>query len=55
MWIAVLVFLISYIAISTENFPRHWVSLLGGSLLILTGVLSPTEALAYVNWETLGF
>jgi Na+/H+ antiporter NhaD/arsenite permease-like protein len=54
MWIAILVFLISYIAISTENFPRHWVSMLGGSFLILTGVLSPSEALSYINWETLG-
>jgi Na+/H+ antiporter NhaD/arsenite permease-like protein len=54
MWIAILVFLISYIAISTEKFPRHWVALLGGSILILTGVLSFDEALSYINWETLG-
>ncbi len=54
MLVAILVFLISYIAISTEKFPRHWVSLLGGSILILTGVLKPTEALSYINWETLG-
>ncbi len=54
MWIAILVFIISYIAISTEKFPRHWAAILGGSFLLLTGVLSPDEALSYVNWETLG-
>lgn len=54
MWIAILVFSLSYIAISTEKFPRHWVSMVGGSFLLLTGVLSPSEALSYLNWETLG-
>lgn len=54
MWIAILVFIISYIAISTEKFPRHWVAMLGGSTLILTGILTPTEALQTINWETLG-
>ncbi|MCE1253988.1 MAG: anion permease [Anaerolineae bacterium] len=54
MWIAILVFLISYIAISTEKFPRHWTAMLGGSVLLLTGVLSPDEALTYINWETIG-
>lgn len=54
MWIAVLTFVISYIAISTEKFPRHWASLLGGSMLILTGVLTPKDAMEYINWETLG-
>lgn len=54
MWIAVSVFVISYIAIASEKFPRHWVALLGGSVLILTGVLSFDEALSYISWETLG-
>jgi Na+/H+ antiporter NhaD/arsenite permease-like protein len=51
---AVLIFVIIYIAIASEQFPRHWTSLLGGCVLILVGVLTPTEALSYVNWETLG-
>ncbi len=54
MWIAILIFLLSYIAISTEKFPRHWVAILGGVLLILTGVLTLEDALGYINWETLG-
>ncbi len=49
-----IIFVLAYIAIASEKFPRHWVALLGGALLILFGVLTPTEALAYISWETLG-
>jgi Na+/H+ antiporter NhaD/arsenite permease-like protein len=52
--LAILIFLLAYAAIASEKFPRHWVSLLGGAILILFGVLSPTEALTYISWETLG-
>jgi Na+/H+ antiporter NhaD/arsenite permease-like protein len=51
---ALIIFLLAYIAIASEKFPRHWVALLGGSLLILFGVLTPSEALTYISWETLG-
>jgi Na+/H+ antiporter NhaD/arsenite permease-like protein len=51
---AVIIFVLAYIAIASEKFPRHWVALLGGAILILFGVLSPTEALSYISWETLG-
>jgi Na+/H+ antiporter NhaD/arsenite permease-like protein len=51
---AVIIFVLAYIAIASEKFPRHWVALLGGSIMILFGVLTPTEALTYVSWETLG-
>jgi len=54
MWIALIVFAISYIAIASEKFPRHWTALLGGSMLVVTGVLTFEEALGYINWETLG-
>jgi Na+/H+ antiporter NhaD/arsenite permease-like protein len=54
MWIAITVFIISYIAIASEKFPRHWVALLGGGVLICTGVLTLDEALSYISWETLG-
>jgi Na+/H+ antiporter NhaD/arsenite permease-like protein len=42
------------VAIASEKFARHWVSLTGGCLLIVFGILSPSEALTYINWETLG-
>src|SRR6188508_2885900 len=54
MLIALTIFALAYIVIISEKFPRHWVSLVGGALLILFGVLSPMEALSYINWETLG-
>lgn len=54
MVFALIVFVLAYIAIASEKFPRHWVALLGGSLLILFRVLTPEEALTYISWETLG-
>jgi len=48
------IFVLAYIVIASEKFPRHWVALLGGALLIIFGVLSPLEAFSYINWETLG-
>jgi Na+/H+ antiporter NhaD/arsenite permease-like protein len=40
--------------IASEKFPRHWVALIGGGLLIVFGIMSPFEAFTYINWETLG-
>lgn len=54
MWVAIIVFIISYFAIASEKFPRHWVALLGGGTLIFAGVLTVDEALSYISWETLG-
>ena len=54
MLFTLVVFVLAYIMIVSEKFPRHWVALLGGGLLILFGILSPYEAFEYINWETLG-
>jgi Na+/H+ antiporter NhaD/arsenite permease-like protein len=54
MWLALLIFIVAYIAIASEKFPRHWVALLGGALLIFLGVMNFEEALGYISWETLG-
>jgi Na+/H+ antiporter NhaD/arsenite permease-like protein len=54
MFLALTIFIIAYGFIASEKFPRHWVALLGGASLLLFGVLSPREALTYINWETLG-
>src|ERR1044071_10510027 len=54
MFFALLIFVLAYIAIASEKFPRHWIALIGGGLLILFGILSPSEAFAYIKWETLG-
>lgn len=54
MLIALIVFALAYLAIASEKFPRHWAALVGGGALVVFGVLSPGEALGYINWETLG-
>jgi len=54
MFFALLIFILAYVAIMSEKFPRHWVALLGGTLLVVFGVLSPFEAFKYISWETLG-
>jgi Na+/H+ antiporter NhaD/arsenite permease-like protein len=54
MFIALIVFTLAYVLIASEKFPRHWIALIGGGLLIVFGVLTPVEALTYINWETLG-
>ena len=51
---AVLIFLVAYAIIVSEKFPRHWVALTGGAALLIFGVLTPSDALNYINWETLG-
>jgi Na+/H+ antiporter NhaD/arsenite permease-like protein len=55
MFFTLFVFVLAYIIIASEKFPRHWVALIGGGLLIVFGILSPYEAFSYINWETLGF
>lgn len=54
MFLTLFIFVLAYIMIASEKFPRHWVALLGSGLLIVFGVLSPYEAFSYINWETLG-
>jgi len=54
MIVAIVIFVLAYVAIASEKFPRHWTALIGGGLLIVFGVLSPMEALTYISWETLG-
>jgi Na+/H+ antiporter NhaD/arsenite permease-like protein len=54
MLFTLFIFVLAYVMIASEKFPRHWVALIGGGLLVLFGVLSPLEAFSYINWETLG-
>ncbi len=54
MFFTLTIFVLAYIVIASEKFPRHWVALIGAGLLIVFGILSPMEALSYINWETLG-
>jgi Na+/H+ antiporter NhaD/arsenite permease-like protein len=54
MWIALIIFVIVYIAVASEKFPRHWVALVGGCLLMVFGILTPSDVVHAINWETLG-
>ncbi|MCL4505779.1 MAG: SLC13 family permease [Chloroflexi bacterium] len=54
MLVAVAIFLVAYVVIASEKFPRHYVALIGGALLIVFGILNPLEAFHYINWDTIG-
>ena len=54
MWIALTIFVLVYAAIASEKFPRHWVALLGGALLVVFRVLTLEDVVKTINWETLG-
>ncbi len=54
MWIALIIFVVVYVAVASEKFPRHWVALLGGCLLMVSGIMTPSDVVNAINWETLG-
>jgi Na+/H+ antiporter NhaD/arsenite permease-like protein len=54
MWVAISIFVIVYAAIASEKFPRHWVTMVGGCLLVVFGIMSPKDVVDSINWETLG-
>ena len=54
MTLALVIFVLAYVGIVSEKFPRHWIALAGGAMLVVFGVLSPSEAFHYISWETLG-
>lgn len=52
--ISLLVFVIVYVFIIFNILPRSIVSLAGAFLLVIFGVLEPTEIVSSVNWEAMG-
>src|SRR5665647_3320915 len=52
--IALLTFLIAYGILATEKINRTIIVGAGSLVLLLFGVLNLTEAINYVNWETIG-
>ncbi len=54
LFIGVLIFVISYVAIVSEKINRTTVALIGGSLTILFHVLSQEEALEHIDFNTIG-
>lgn len=54
LWTAVGIFLISYAAILSEKINRAIVAVLGGGLMVLTGVLNQEQAVQGMDFNTLG-
>ncbi|MBK7584711.1 MAG: ArsB/NhaD family transporter [Myxococcales bacterium] len=53
-WVAVALFVAVYVAIMTEKLNRAILALVGGGLLVLSGVMSQEEAVSAVDFNTLG-
>jgi Na+/H+ antiporter NhaD/arsenite permease-like protein len=54
LWVATTLFVITYLVIMSDRLNRAIVALLGAGLLILAGVLDQKEAVAAVDFNTLG-
>lgn len=54
IYIAVALFVLTYIFLISEKFHKTTVALLGAALLIVTGVLTQEEAIRYIDFNTLG-
>ncbi len=54
MWVAIVLFVTTYLLIMTEKVNRAILALLGAGLLILLGILGQEEAMHAVDFNTLG-
>ncbi|MFT7517711.1 MAG: Na+/H+ antiporter NhaD/arsenite permease-like protein [Myxococcota bacterium] len=54
LMVAGIIFVITYAFIMSEKFNRAVVSLLGGGLMILSGVFNQTSAVQAIDWNTIG-
>lgn len=52
--IAIIIFLLTYIAIATEKVSRTVVAFTGALMLILFNVFDINEAVSFISWETIG-
>jgi Na+/H+ antiporter NhaD/arsenite permease-like protein len=54
IWLSIAVFLATYVAIGMEKINRTIVAVSGALLLMITGVVSFTESIHFISWETIG-
>src|SRR4030042_7025672 len=54
MIVALVIFIITYVAIITEKVNRTVVAFAGALALIMFKVFTLNEAITFVNWETIG-
>ncbi|MDD5622879.1 MAG: SLC13 family permease [Actinomycetota bacterium] len=52
--IAIIIFILTYVAIATEKVNRTVVAFVGALLLILFGVFGVNDAVGFIDWETIG-
>ncbi|WP_088227600.1 ArsB/NhaD family transporter [Desulfosporosinus sp. FKB] len=52
--LALIIFALTYVFIMSEKMHRAIAALLGGMILIVTGVLTQEKAISYIDWNTLG-
>lgn len=53
LWLSTVLLIISYVVLLSEKFNRTVVALLGGGLVIITGVVSQSQAIAAIDFNTI--
>ena len=54
MWMAVAIFIVTYAVILTERVNRAIVAVLGASVMVLAGVMTQTQGISAIDFNTLG-
>lgn len=53
LWVSTILLIVSYVVLLSEKFNRTVVALLGGGLVIITGVVSQNQAIAAIDFNTI--
>jgi len=53
LWLSTILLIVSYVVLLSEKFNRTVVALLGGGLVIITGVVSQNQAIAAIDFNTI--
>src|SRR5712672_261908 len=53
VWVATVLLVLTYVLIITERLNRSIIALLGGGMMIVSGVLSQDEAIAGIDFNTI--
>ena len=52
--VALIIFVLTYVAIATEKINRTVVAFIGALLLVLFNIFTITEAVGFISWDTIG-
>ena len=53
LWLSTILLIVSYVVLLSEKFNRTVVALLGGGLVIITGLVSQSQAIAAIDFNTI--